>query len=114
MNNRKKKFVLWLGLIQILLAVVAYLSISSLIPFAAAQGETDAATSGLLGIAAALAVGFSVVGAGLALKTVGTAAISALTEREGSFGQILVLVALAEALAIYGLIVGVLLWTKIP
>ena len=114
MNNRKKKFVLWLGLIQILLAVVSYLSVSSLIPFAAAQGETDAVTSGLLGIAAALAVGFSVVGAGLALKTVGTAAISALTEREGSFGQILVLVALAEALAIYGLIVGVLLWTKIP
>ena len=115
MNNRKKKFVLWLGLIQVLLAVVAFLSINSLIPFAAAQGETsDPVASGLLGIAAALAVGFSVVGAGLALKTVGTAAISALTEREGSFGQILVLVALAEALAIYGLIVGVLLWTKIP
>ena len=115
MNNRKKKFVLWLGLIQVLLAIVAYLSISSLIPFAAAQTDgVDAAAAGMLGIGAALAVGFSVIGAGLALKTVGTAAISALTEREGSFGQILVLVALAEALAIYGLIVGVLLWTKIP
>ncbi len=115
MNNNKKKFALWLGLTQVLLVLVVYLTLSSLIPFAVAQTTNfDTGTSMMLALSAAIAVGMSVIGAGLALKTVGTAAISAITEREGSFGQILVLVVLAEALAIYGFIVGVLLWLKIP
>lgn len=115
MNNKKRKFALWLGLTQVLIVLVAYLSINSLVPFASAQTtEFDTGTTMMLALSAAIAVGMSVLGAGLALKTVGTAAISAITEREGSFGQILVLVAMAEALAIYGLIVGILLWTKIP
>ncbi|MFX1383232.1 MAG: ATP synthase subunit C [Promethearchaeota archaeon] len=98
-----------------MLVIIAYLSINGLIPFAAAQDpNADALSSGIIAIAASIAVGLSVLGAGLALKTVATAAISAITEREGSFGQILVLVALAEALAIYGVVVGILLLQKIP
>ena len=113
--NNKKKFALWLGLIQVLLVLVAFLTVNALIPYASAQTQDfDTGTSMILALSAAIAVSSAVLGSAWAIKTVGTAAISALTEREGSFGQLLVLVALAEALAVYGLIVGILLWTKIP
>jgi len=114
MNNRKKKFFLWLGLIQVLLALVVSLSMNGLIPFVAAQSDSTASYAGYLAIGAALAVGLGAIGGGIAIKTVGTAAISAMTEREGSFGQILVLVVFAETLAVYGFIIGILLWSKLP
>ena len=113
--NSKRRFVLWLGLIQVLMVLIAFLTMNGLVSFAAAQtADFDTGTTMMLALSSAIAVGASVLGSAWAIKTVATAAISALTEREGSFGQILVLVALAEALAIYGLIVGILLWTKIP
>jgi V/A-type H+/Na+-transporting ATPase subunit K len=67
-----------------------------------------------LAIGAGLAVGLSVLGAGYAIKTTGTAAISVLGENESGFFKAFLVVALGEALAIYGLIVAILLWTKIP
>ena len=57
---------------------------------------------------------FRGIAAGWVIRTVGTAAISALTEREEAFGKLVVIVALGEAIAIYGLIVGLLLVFKIP
>ncbi|MFX1493852.1 MAG: ATP synthase subunit C, partial [Promethearchaeota archaeon] len=93
-------------------------SVNGLITFTAAQSENlqyyQSATAGILGLAAALAVGLAVLGSGIAIKTVGTSAIAALTEREESFFKAFLVVALGEALAIYGLIIAILLWTKIP
>ena len=68
----------------------------------------------MLGVGAGLAIGLSALGGGMTIKTVGTAVISAMLEREESFGKAFIVVALGEALAIYGLIVAILLWTKIP
>ncbi|MHA1257351.1 MAG: ATP synthase subunit C [Promethearchaeota archaeon] len=48
------------------------------------------------------------------MKTVGTAAISSLSEREENFFKAFLVVALCEALAVYGLIIAILLWTRIP
>jgi V/A-type H+-transporting ATPase subunit K len=59
-------------------------------------------------------VSASVLGSAWAIKTVGTAAISSLSEREETFFKAFLVVALAEALAVYGLIVAILLWTKLP
>lgn len=116
MNMNKKKFVLLLGLFQILLVLMVFLTVDGLVSFAAAQATTayETGTAMILGIAAAISVSSAVIASAWAIKTVGTAAVSALTEREGSFGQLLVIVALAEALAVYGLIVAILIWTKIP
>jgi V/A-type H+/Na+-transporting ATPase subunit K len=66
-----------------------------------------------LAIAAGLAVGMSGLGAGLAISAVGSAAVSALAEKPETFFRSFLIVALAEALAIYGLIMGILLWLKI-
>ena len=105
---------------QLFLIAIVFFSVNGIVTLASAQGEStsfdyyNTSTAGLLGISAALAIGLSVIGSGLALKTVGTSAIAALTEREESFFKAFLIVALAEALAVYGLIIGILLWTKIP
>lgn len=116
--NGKKKFYLLLGIFQLILIATVYLTVDGLITFAAAQTDIydyyNSFTSALLAIAAGISVSASVLGSAWALKTVGTAAISSLSEREEAFFKAFLVVALAEALAIYGLIVAILLWTKIP
>ncbi|MHA1144199.1 MAG: ATP synthase subunit C [Candidatus Helarchaeota archaeon] len=60
-------------------------------------------------IAVALCVGLSGIGAGYAMSKIGAAAISASVESEKSFTISLLIVSMAEAIAIYGLIVALLL-----
>jgi V/A-type H+/Na+-transporting ATPase subunit K len=66
-----------------------------------------------IAIGASLAIGLSALGAGLAISAVGSAAVSALAEKPETFFRSFLVVALAEALAIYGLIMGILLWIKL-
>ncbi|MFX0047053.1 MAG: ATP synthase subunit C [Candidatus Hermodarchaeota archaeon] len=115
--NGKKKFYILLGFFQLVLIATVFLSVDGAVTFAAAQDSFDYYNSGTaasLAIAAAIALAASVLGSGLALRTVGTAAISSLSEREESFFKAFLVVALCEALAVYGLIVAILFWTLIP
>ena len=61
---------------------------------------------------AALAAGLAALGAGYAVAQVGTAALGALAEKPDLFGRVLVMVGLAEGIAIYGLIVSIILVGK--
>jgi V/A-type H+-transporting ATPase subunit K len=86
--------------------------------FSISTVQASTTTTGIydrLGIAisAGLAVGLSALGAGLAISAAGSAAISALAEKPETFFRSFLIVALAEALAIYGLIMGILLWLKL-
>ncbi len=63
-------------------------------------------------IGAAIAVAGSTIGAGFAIAYVGAAAIAAMSERPELFGRAMVIVGLAEGIAIYGLIVGIILIGK--
>jgi V/A-type H+-transporting ATPase subunit K len=83
-----------------------------------AQQTAQASTSGSLdraaiAIAAGLAVGLTGLGAAKAIAASGTAAISALAEKPETFFRSFLVVALAEAIAIYGLIVAILLWISL-
>lgn len=64
-------------------------------------------------MAAALSTGLGAVGAGYAVGTVGSAAVGALTEKPELFGRVLILVGLAEGIAIYGLIISVLILNRL-
>ena len=66
-----------------------------------------------IAVSAMLAISIPAVAAGLAISSAGTAAISALTEKPETFFRAFLIVALAEALAIYGLIMGILLWLQL-
>ena len=124
--NGKKKFYVLIGLYQIVLILVVFFSVNGVITFVSAQAEQatqqeatafdyyNSPTAMILALSSAIAVGAAVLGSAYTIKTVGTSAISALTEREESFFKAFLVVALGEALAIYGLIIGILLWTKIP
>lgn len=64
-------------------------------------------------LAAALATAVGAVGAAYAVGTVGAAAVGALAEKPELFGKVLILVGLAEGIAIYGLIVSVLILNRL-
>lgn len=64
-------------------------------------------------LSAALAAGLSSLGAGIAVASVGSAAIGALAEKPELLGRTLILVGLAEGIAIYGLIVSILILNRI-
>jgi V/A-type H+-transporting ATPase subunit K len=69
--------------------------------------------SGLVAIAAGIAMAGGAIGAGWAISATGVAAAGATAEKPESFGRVLIFVALAEAIAIYGLLIAFMLWTKI-
>jgi V/A-type H+-transporting ATPase subunit K len=78
----------------------------------AAFGSANAAAAPWAMIAAALAAGLSSLAAGYAVASVGSAAVGALAEKPDLLGRMLILVGLAEGIAIYGLIVAVLILNR--
>ena len=77
---------------------------------AAATGSGGSSAGALFG--AAIAVAGSTIGAGIAVAYTGAAALAAMSERPEIFGRAMVIVGLAEGIAIYGLIIGVILIGK--
>ena len=64
-------------------------------------------------IAAAAAFGLGAIGAGLAISSVGAAAMGAVAEKPEIAGQALIFVALAEGLVVFGFIMGLLILGKV-
>ena len=64
-------------------------------------------------MAAALATGLSTLAAGIAVASVGTAAVGAVAERPELFGRTLVMVGLAEGIAIYGMIISIIILNRL-
>lgn len=57
-------------------------------------------------LAAALSTGLSCIGAGVAVASAASAAIGALSEDSSIMGKALIFVALAESIALYGLLIS--------
>ena len=76
-----------------------------------AASTTDSGSSGAL-LGAAIAVAGSSIGAAIAVAYTGAAAIAAMSERPELFGRAMVIVGLAEGIAIYGLIIAIILIGK--
>jgi len=62
---------------------------------------------------AAASAGLSAAAAGYAVAQVGSAAVGALAEKPELMGRVLVVVGLAEGIAIYGLIVSILILNRL-
>lgn len=63
-------------------------------------------------LGAGVAVAGAAIGAGIAVAYAGAAALAAMSERPELFGRAMVIVGLAEGIAIYGLIIGIILIGK--
>jgi V/A-type H+-transporting ATPase subunit K len=84
---------------------------TTVVSTAAQQTATGSGSwAALLG--AAIAVAGSSIGAALAVAYTGSAALAAMSERPELFGRAMVIVGLAEGIAIYGLIVAIILIGK--
>jgi V/A-type H+-transporting ATPase subunit K len=79
---------------------------------AVAAVETPAGAGGAALIASAIAVAGSSIGAAFAVAYTGSAALAAMSERPEIFGRAMVVVGLAEGIAIYGLIIAIILIGK--
>jgi V/A-type H+-transporting ATPase subunit K len=79
----------------------------------ASGGGFDSEAARMVFLAAAIATGLATLGAGFAVARVGAAAVGALAEKPELFGRLLILVGLAEGIAIYGLIVSILILNRL-
>ncbi|MBI5073168.1 V-type ATP synthase subunit K [Candidatus Woesearchaeota archaeon] len=64
---------------------------------------------GLVAVGASLAFGLSAIASGIAEKSIGTAAVGAMAEKEELFGKGLILTVIPETLVIFGLVIAILL-----
>ncbi|MGV9406279.1 ATP synthase subunit C [Streptomyces sp. NPDC003667] len=79
---------------------------------ASARVAASGGVNGSALIGAAIAVAGASIGAAIAVAYTGAAALAALSERPEMFGRAMVIVGLAEGIAVYGLVVAILLIGK--
>lgn len=108
----------WTAALVVLATTVAVLATIALLATAPAlaAGPVAAVDPSVLRwgyVSAAASAGLAALGAGYAVAQVGTAALGALAEKPELFGRLLVLVGLAEGIAIYGLIVSILILNRL-
>ncbi|SKA73415.1 V/A-type H+-transporting ATPase subunit K [Clostridium sp. USBA 49] len=81
---------------------------------AKAAGEAVSNPAAGLGyIAAGLSTGLATIGAGYAVGAVGSAALGAVSEDSKILGKTLIFVGLGEGIAIYGLIISIMILSRI-
>lgn len=110
------KLILWLASAAFLSVIATVLLWLSPAIASEATESTKQLPSGVLQwgfIAAALSTGLSSLGAGYAVANVGSAAIGAMAEKPELLGRVLIVIGLAEGIAIYGLIVSILILNSI-
>ena len=98
------------GAVALLLAAVTAGPASAAATAAAGAAGTGVSTAALIG--AGIAVAGSSIGAGIAVAYTGAAALASMSERPELFGRAMVIVGLAEGIAIYGLVIAIILIGK--
>jgi len=106
----------WLVRVNVTLAGAALvglvLMLGGVVDPAQAATTAASASSGDAFIGAGIAVAGSTIGAGIAVSYTGAATLAAIAEKPEMLGRSLVIVGLAEGIAIYGLIIAVILIGK--
>ena len=113
LSKRKEKTVK-ISLFSILFVFTVTLIIANILMFnsdiAFASGQAAASSQGLADglryIAAALCTGLATIGTGIAVSNAASAALGAISEDSSIMGKSLIFVALAEGIAIYGLLIS--------
>jgi len=91
------------------LALLALALVLASVSVPASAQAAGASATEYKGLWIALAIGLPAIAGGYAVAATGSSAISALTEKPELFGNVIIIVALAEGIAIYGLLVAILL-----
>ena len=91
------------------LGIAAAMALGVVEPARAQDAAATTASAGSAYIAAGIAIAGSSVGAALALAETGAPARAAISGKPELFGRAMVIVGLAEGIAIYGLVIAVVL-----
>ncbi len=102
-----------------LLATVLYFAMGAIFGEVLADSMPD--STGLIDpevlkwgyMAAAIATGLSTLAAGIAVASVGASAVGVIAEKPELFGRALVMVGLAEGIAIYGMIISIIILNRL-
>jgi V/A-type H+-transporting ATPase subunit K len=78
-----------------------------------AEGKAPESAWALGFIAAAISVSVSAIAGGIAVSIVGSAAMGAVAEKPEVMGRSIIFVGLAEGIAIYGLIISIMILSKL-
>jgi V/A-type H+-transporting ATPase subunit K len=97
------------GLVLIAALAILTMAAEGYASIPASMQEEPAGAGGTALLAASIAVAGSSLGAAIAVAYTGAAALAAMSERPELFGRAMVIVGLAEGIAIYGLIVAIIL-----
>ncbi len=105
-------------ILSFLLMLIGVVTISSMVVVAFSQGTTQpqqavASDKGLFLVGAGIAAGLASCGAGIGLGTASAAAIGAIAEKPEMLGRTLLFVVLIEAIAIYGLAMFFIIYSRI-
>lgn len=92
----------------ITLTIIATLFLQ-FVPLAYAQEEGGSSSDGMKFLGAGIAFVGATIGAGMAIGRAGSAAIAATAENENLKTYGMIITALAEAIAIYGIVVALLI-----
>jgi len=115
-EKKRKKLVLFSNLIAFtvvfLLATIFIFSGHAYASTASPQQSSDMATAAAF-IAAALVTGLGAIGTGIAVSSTAAAAIGAISENEDNFGKAMIFVAMAEGIAIYGLLISFMILGRV-
>jgi V/A-type H+-transporting ATPase subunit K len=91
------------------LGLLAGLLFGAVEPAHAAETSQTADDTWAAWLGAAIAVAGSALGAAIAVAYTGAAALAAISEKPEIFGRAMVIVGLAEGIAIYGLVIAIIL-----
>ena len=100
---------------MVIAAVMAFAGTGTVAVAAETAGDTAAAglSTGLGYIAAGLVTGLSCIGGGIAVASAASAALGAISEDGSVFGKSMIFVAMAEGIALYGLIISFMILGKL-
>lgn len=76
------------------------------------HAATGAASNGIALVGSGLAVGIAGIGGGIAVGPSASAAIGACSEDPKNLGKSIIFVALGEGIALYGLLIAILIFTR--
>ena len=99
------------------LAVIMIFTGDGSVAMAADTASASASASGLAAgmgyLAAALVTGLSCIGGGIAVANAASSALGAISEDGSIFGKSMIFVAMAEGIALYGLIISFMILGKL-
>ena len=111
-RGKKALAVNLVSFVSVFLLAVIFLFVRPAFGTSVESGASDFALAAAF-IGAGLVTGLCSIGTGIAVSSAAAAAIGAISENENNFGKAMIFVAMAEGIAIYGLLISFMILGRV-